>query len=120
MHLRSYAPWIIVSPTLDGVMGKLLELKAPDGGVLVAVRTSGDGQLEAASLSTATIEKLDVGIDAAFGMAKRVAKAFLAVAGESQAKSSEVEFGLKFNAKGNVYVVESTAEASIKVKFVFE
>ena len=32
----------------------------------------------------------------------------------------EVEFGLSFTAKGNIYVVEAEGEATLKVKLVFD
>ena len=39
---------------------------------------------------------------------------------EMQAESAEVEFGVSFTGKGSVYLVESSAQASLKVKVTWK
>ena len=40
--------------------------------------------------------------------------------GETPPKKASAEFGLSFTGKGNVYLVETSAEATIKVSFEWE
>lgn len=101
---------------------KLLELDTEDGGtILVAVDvpevTVGhvsrlDGELP--------IEKVDRTFDAVKDLIIRgcrpLTDAFQTLRQETQVMSAEVEFGVNFTVKGSVYVVESTGQASLKVK----
>jgi hypothetical protein len=47
-------------------------------------------------------------------------EAFEALYREGKAKNAEVEFGLSFTGKGNIYVVETSAQASLKVKITWD
>lgn len=104
---------------------KLLELDTGDGGtILVAVdvpeasvgRVSAPGELP--------IEKVDRSFDAVKDLIVRgcrpITKAFQTLQQESQPVSAEVEFGVNFTAKGSVYVVESSGQASLKVKITWK
>jgi hypothetical protein len=103
---------------------KLLELNTEDGGtILVAVdvpdvsvgRVSAPGELP--------IEKVEASFDAVRDLivhgCRPITKAFRTLQQESQPMSGEVEFGVNFTAKGSVYVVESAAQASLKVKITW-
>lgn len=100
---------------------KLLKLVTEDGGtILVAVevpegtiaRTTKPGELP--------VEKVDQRFDDLKEVILRschpLTKAFQVLHQEGQAASAEVEFGLNFTAKGNIYLVESASAAAFRVK----
>ncbi|MEH2447702.1 MAG: CU044_2847 family protein [Nostoc sp.] len=104
---------------------KLLELNTEDNGtILVAVELPDASVGRVAPTGELPIEKVEANFDAVKELIVRgcrpITKAFRTLQQESQPVSGEVEFGVNFTAKGSVYVVESTGQASLKVKITWK
>ncbi|MBN3897216.1 MAG: hypothetical protein HWQ41_18655 [Nostoc sp. NOS(2021)] len=104
---------------------KLLELNTEDGGTIVVAVELPDTSVGRVSLTgELPIEKVEANFDAVKDLIVRgcrpITKAFRTLQQESQPVSGEVEFGVNFTAKGSVYVVESTGQASLKVKITWK
>ncbi|MEH1934309.1 MAG: CU044_2847 family protein [Nostoc sp.] len=104
---------------------KLLELNTEDGGtILVAVELPDASVVRVSPTGELPIEKVEANFDAIKDLIVRgcrpITKAFRTLQQESQPVSGEVEFGVNFTAKGSVYVVESTGQASLKVKITWK
>lgn len=104
---------------------KLLELNTEDGGkILVAVELPDASVVRVSPTGELPIEKVEANFDAVKDLIVRgcrpITKAFRTLQQESQPVSGEVEFGVNFTAKGSVYVVESTGQASLKVKITWK
>ncbi|AFZ02762.1 CU044_2847 family protein [Calothrix sp. PCC 6303] len=103
---------------------KLIELDAGDGKtILVAVDVPETSVGRVSSPGDIPIEKVDSSFGAVKDLIIRgcrpITQAFEALQKESQPAFAEVEFGVNFTAKGSVYVVESTGQASLKVKITW-
>ena len=103
---------------------KLIELDAGDGGtILVAVDIPEASVGRVSTTGELPMEKVDRSFDAVKDLIIRgcrpITQAFKVLQKESQPVSAEVEFGINFTAKGSVYVVESTGQASLKVKITW-
>ncbi|WP_414543530.1 CU044_2847 family protein [Nostoc sp. CCY0012] len=104
---------------------KLLELDTADGStILVAVEIPDVSVGRVSAPSDLPIEKVEASFDAVQDLivngCRPITRAFRTLQQESQPVSGEVEFGLNFTAKGSVYVVESSAQASLKVKITWK
>ena len=100
---------------------ELLELDTEDGGtILVAVEVPEGAVGRVATPGEPPIKKVDRSFDVVKALIVRgcrpLTKAFQQLHQETQATNAEVEFGVNFTAKGNVYLVESSGGASLKVK----
>lgn len=100
---------------------KIIELDAGDGStILVAVEVPESSVGRVSNSGDVPIEKVDRSFAAVKNLIIRgcrpITEAFRALQKDSQPASAEVEFGVNFTAKGSVYVVESTGQASLKVK----
>ena len=100
---------------------KLIELDTQDGStILVAVDVPETAVGRVSATDELPIEKVDRSFDAVKDLIVRgchpLTQAFYILRRESQATEAEVEFGVKFTAKGSIYVVESTGQASLKIK----
>jgi Trypsin-co-occurring domain 1 len=103
---------------------KIIELDAGNGEtILVAVEVPEVSVGRVAAPSDIAIEKVDRNFDTVRDLIIRgcrpITQAFRALQKESQPAFAEVEFGINFTAKGSVYVVESTGQASLKVKITW-
>lgn len=103
---------------------KLLELNTEDGGtILVAVEIPEVSVGRVAAPGELPMEKVEGSFDAIKDLIVRgcrpITKAFQILQQESQPVSGEVEFGVNFTTKGSVYVVESSGQASLKVKITW-
>ncbi|BAZ10915.1 hypothetical protein NIES4071_27390 [Calothrix sp. NIES-4071] len=103
---------------------KLIELDAGDGStILVAVEVPETSVGRVSAPGDAPIEKVDKSFSAVKDLiihgCRPITQAFRALQRESQPVSAEVEFGINFTVKGSVYVVESTGQASLKVKITW-
>lgn len=103
---------------------KLIELDAGDGKtILVAVEIPETSVGRVSAPGEAVIEKVDGSFGAVKDLIIRgcrpITEAFQVLQKESQPATAEVEFGVNFTAKGSVYVVESTGQASLKVKITW-
>ncbi|BAZ41645.1 hypothetical protein NIES4101_76120 [Calothrix sp. NIES-4101] len=103
---------------------KLIELDTGDGKtILVAVEVPDMPIGRVSSPGDIPIEKVDSSFGAVKDLIIRgcrpITQAFQALQKESQPAFAEVEFGVNFTAKGSVYVVESTGQASLKVKITW-
>jgi tetrahydromethanopterin S-methyltransferase subunit G len=98
-------------------MTKLLEFE--EDGVLVAVPTPGD-EIEAVGRLDETIERIDKSVAEVFDMVGKVARDFYGTLKTAPVETAEVELGLQVTGKGRLYVVESEAQAAIKVKLTLK
>lgn len=105
---------------------KLLELNTEDGSTILVAVELPDASVGRVSSPTGDlpIEKVEASFDAVKDLIVRgcrpITTAFRTLQQESQPVSGEVEFGLNFTARGSVYVVESTGQASLKVKITWK
>jgi hypothetical protein len=100
---------------------QLLELDTEDGGtILVAVDMPEEAVGRVSAPGEPPIKKLDQSFDVVRALIVRgcrpLTKAFEQLHQETQATNAEVEFGISFTAKGNVYLMESSGGATLKVK----
>jgi len=100
---------------------KLLELDTEDGGtILVAVDLPEGSVGQVSSPGEMAIEKVEQSFDAVKDLIIRgcrpLTQAFKKLHQETQAVNAEVEFGINFSGKGNIYLVETSGQASLKVK----
>lgn len=100
---------------------KLLELDAEDGGsILVAVDVPESAVGPVAKPGEILIEKVDQSFEAVKDLiidsSRPLMQAFHILHKEGNAESAEVEFGINFTLKGNVYLVETSGAALLKVK----
>jgi hypothetical protein len=100
---------------------QLLELDTEDGGtILVAVDVPEAAVGRVSTPGEPPIKKLDQSFDVVRALIVRgcrpLTKAFQQLHQETQATEAEVEFGISFTAKGNVYLMESSGGATLKVK----
>ncbi len=113
-------------------MKRLIEMHHPDGStVIVAVEIpemqardeiSRTGALDSLLGAPAKVDQ-NYGIvsDMIFKCAKPIVESFSRLAKEEMApKKACAEFGLSFNGKGSVYLVEASMEGSIKVSLEWE
>jgi Trypsin-co-occurring domain 1 len=97
-------------------MAKLLEL-GDDATVLVAVRTPQDAVTPVGVLD-GTVEKVDQSIEAAMDAVRNVAHSVVSTLRRLEVESAQVELGFQCTGKGRLYVVESSAQAALKVTLV--
>jgi len=100
---------------------KLVELDAENGGsILVAVDVPESAVSPVAKPGEILIEKVDQSFEAVKDLiidsSRPLMQAFHILHKEGNAESAEVEFGINFTLKGNVYLVETSGAASLKVK----
>lgn len=104
---------------------KIIELDTEtDGTILVAVDVPDSVVGPVSPQGEPPIEKVDRSFDAVKDLILRgcrpLTDAFQTLRRETQATEAEVEFGINFTAKGSVYVVESSGQASLKVKVTWD
>jgi hypothetical protein len=102
-------------------MPGIIALKAGDTSVLIATRRNPNDVAPVANLDD-KIEKAAETLQSKFevirGIAEDLAKSLKT--GEKLVKTAELEFGLSLSGKGNLYVVETTMEATFKVTLTLE
>ena len=106
---------------------KLLELNTEDGStILVAVEIPEEAVKPVDRFGDLAIEKVDRNFEAVKDLIIRSCRpltdAFQALYTESQsqATSAEVEFGINFTGKGNIYLMEASGGASLKIKITWD
>jgi hypothetical protein len=97
---------------------KLLQFETEEGAVLIAVPTP-EGMVQPTGRLEDTIEAMHQSLDGALRVVAAVSKSFRDVFDESDANGAELELGLQFTAKGSVYVVETTGNATLKIKLSY-
>lgn len=100
---------------------KLLELDAENGSsILVAVDVPELAVGPVAKPGEILIEKVDQSFEAVKDLiidsSRPLMEAFQILHKEGNVETAEVEFGINFTLKGNVYLVETSGAASLKVK----
>ncbi len=96
-------------------MAKLLDVSDSEGQeILIAVKSSED-QIHAVGLADLPVVKVNATLDDALRRARGVSKSFVAAMKDLPIDEAELEFGLAFTAKGNIYIAEAEAEASLKI-----
>lgn len=100
---------------------KLLELDTGDGNqILVAVDVPLAAVGKVANVGEIPVERVEQTFDTIRDLVIRSCRplnqAFRTLQREGQASEAEVEFGVNFTTKGNIYVVESSGNASFRVK----
>jgi hypothetical protein len=94
-------------------MTRLLEFEG-DSAVLVAVRTPQDAVVPVGVLD-GTLEKIDHSIDKSMQTVRKVAESVVSALDGLEVESTQVELGFQFTGNGRLYVVEASAQASVKV-----
>jgi hypothetical protein len=97
----------------------LLKFKTDEGEVLIAAPAP-DSLVRATGHLEDTVEQVEESLDSALRVVGGVSESFRKVFDRLSADTAEVELGLKFTAKGSVYVVEATGEASLRIKLSFK
>lgn len=100
---------------------KLLEFKTEnDNVILVAVEAPEAAVAPVAKTGEVVVEKVgesfDTVKDLIINSSRPLIQAFQTLHKEGQAESAEAEFGINFTLSGNVYLVETSGEATFKVK----
>jgi hypothetical protein len=102
-------------------MAGLLSLKAGGTDVLIAIRRNPNDVTPVANIDD-RVEQLQSTLSSKFAVIRGIATD-LADSLKTSAqlvKSAELEFGLSASGKGNLYVVETTVEATFKVTLKLE
>ena len=97
---------------------KLLQLSTEEGDVLIAAPVP-DSMVQATGRLEDSIEILNKSVDEALRVLVGVSRSFEKVFKDVSAETADLELGLQFTAKGSVYVVETTGQASLKIKLSF-
>lgn len=97
-------------------MAKLLSIRTEHGDVVVAAARAGE-TITAVGLLDDGIEKIEGSLTDLMSVLAAVSDSTHAALSKAQhpPATAEIEFGLQFTAKGNVYVVATESAASIKV-----
>ena len=98
-------------------MAKLVGLQSKGGEVLFAVTAPGE-DVRAVSYLGDKIDSLEENLDGAFRVLQTIAKGLNDVLAKSPVQQAEVELGLQLSGKGQLFVVQGSAEATLKVKLV--
>jgi|GEM_PF-1827788 len=98
---------------------RLLQFHTEEGDVLIAVPAPA-GSVQPTGRMEDSIEAVGKTLDQALCVVAGVSKSFREVFEKTGADAAELELGLQCTAKGSVYVVETTGNASLKVKLSFK
>jgi len=102
-------------------MARIVALKAGDADVLIAVRRDPNDVTPVANIDdkiNAAAETLQSKFEVIRGIAVDLANSLKSAA--NPIKEAQLEFGLSLSGKGNLYVVETTVEATFKVTLKLE
>jgi Trypsin-co-occurring domain 1 len=98
-------------------MGKLLRFDSSSGPITIGIGTSQD--ITAVGGLDSVIEKAEQSFDGVLRMVGAIAESFAENVSKTSAETAELEFGLQFTGKGTLFVVESQAQASLRVTLKF-
>ena len=98
-------------------MAILMQFDSKDAPILIDVTPPGGGVQPAGATET-VIKHAQSAFDDALRMAGSVARSFQAMLQEYGLQQAELEFGFQFTGKGTIYIVQSEAQAALKVKVV--
>ena len=96
---------------------QLIQFEGSD--VLVAIQGTGE-LVQPTGFLDDTITGLDKRLDQALAIVTSLGNCFYKVFEDSKTETAEVELNLQCTAKGTVYVVEGSGNASFKVKLAFK
>jgi Trypsin-co-occurring domain 1 len=102
-------------------MAGIVSIKAGDTDVLIAVRRNLNDVTPVTNIDdkiNQAADTLESKFDVIRGIAVDLANSLKSAA--NQIKEAELEFGLSLSGKGNLYVVETTVEATFKVTLKLE
>jgi hypothetical protein len=97
---------------------KLLQFSTEEGDILIAAPVP-DSMVQATGRLEDSIEVLNKSVDQALRVLVGISRSFKNVFNDITAETADLELGLQFTAKGSVYVVEATGQASLKIKLSF-
>jgi Trypsin-co-occurring domain 1 len=100
-------------------MTKLVEIPVGDSTVLVEVARTESGRAVAMSADDRTREKVVQSLDQSLGVITKLSGAMTDTLKKTGAKSAEISLGLKFTAKGTLFVAETSTEATLSLKLSF-
>ena len=100
-------------------MATLVQFDTGSTAILVDV-TPGGASIQAAGTLDVVVKKAEASFDEALKVAGSVAQSFQRVMDEYGVKQAELEIGFQFTGKGTIYVVQTEAQASLKVKITME
>jgi hypothetical protein len=99
---------------------KLIEMYTYNGDTLLLAVDVPDEAIHQVGNTEIPIEKVDKAFDTVKDLilqgCRPLTEAFHILRQESQAAEAEVEFGINFTAKGNLYLAESSEQGLLKVK----
>ena len=95
-------------------MAKLLEFPAEGAAVVIAVREPQDA-VAPVGVGDKALQRMDESLDGVLSMVSSVARSFNHALKGAPVETGQIEFGLQFTAKGNVYVLEAGAGATMTV-----
>lgn len=98
---------------------QLIQFQNEESSVLIAVPAP-VGAVQATGFLDDTIKSLDKSLDQALKVVSAVGDSFHSVFEDSKAETAELEINLQCTAKGTIYVVEGSGNASFKVKLSFK
>lgn len=98
---------------------RLLKFQTEAGEVLIAAAVP-EGMVQPTGFLEDSIAAVNKSLTEALTMVSGISESFRSVFDHLTAETAEVELGLQFTAKGSVYVVEATGEASLKIKLSFK
>ena len=98
---------------------RLIEIPVADGSVLVEVPGTTLGQGVAMSTDRPTLERAEQSLEASLQTVERLSEAVAGSLKRTGAQSAEISLGLKFTAKGSIFVAETSAEATLNLKITF-
>lgn len=100
-------------------MRKLIRIPFGDSEILVEVTSGDEGRAVPMGVADPTAKRVEEALENSLTMIERLGRAFGASLAKTTAKSAEMSLGLKFTAKGNLFLVESSGEATLNLKLVF-
>jgi len=96
-------------------MAELLEIPSHGGSVLIAVRGAEGDDVAAVGMLGKATKKVKASLDDIFSVVSEVSRSFAEALAGAPVTSASLELSLQFTAGGRIYVVDSEAQAALKV-----
>jgi hypothetical protein len=93
----------------------LMEFDTAEGAIVVQQPVP-PGQVAPVNRTKVVVTKMEKSMTEVLGIVRGLAQDFATTVQNLPLESAELEFGLQFTAKGNLYVVEAEAGAAVRVK----
>jgi hypothetical protein len=100
-------------------MAELIEIPVGDSSVLVEITGAARGHAVPMGADDQAAHRVEQSIETSLEIITKLAGAFSSTLKKTGAKSAEISLGLKFTAKGSLFIAESSAEATLGLKLSF-